>query len=205
MTSFQRQPGAAATWRIAPIVTTAGLARVLAACLGLATCLVLAACSRPAAEVQLPARTSARPAAVTLGPALTPRQRVVAALTDYTAALGQADRSRSTSAARELLRPYLAASRIDGLVQAVSAIWARGDRFYGTDAVHVTSVIFEGRHVFVHDCDDTSGMGLDNSITGLIVPGSAGIARDNVVTRLDLVHGRWLVAFQLVEGVPCTP
>ncbi len=204
MTSFRPQLAASATWRGALTAVTTARVPVLAACTALAACIVTA-CSGTAAEVRLPARAPARPAAVTSRPALTPRQRVVAALTGYTAALGQADRSRSTSVARDLLRPYLAASRIDGLVQAVSAIWARGDRFYGTDAMHVTSVSFEARHAFVYDCDDTSGMGLDNSITGQIVAGSAGVARDNVVTRLDLVRGRWLVAFQLVEDVPCTP
>jgi hypothetical protein len=143
--------------------------------------------------------------AVTSPPVLTPRQQVVAALTGYTAALGQADRSRSRSLARELMRPYLAASRIDGLVKAVSAIWARGDRFYGTDVVHVSTVSIEGRHAFVHDCDDTSSMGLENSMTDQTVPGSLGVPRANMVTRLDLVRGHWLVTFQLVEDVPCTP
>jgi hypothetical protein len=48
-------------------------------------------------------------------------------------------------------------------------------------------------------------MGLLNAATGQAVPGSAGIRHDNVVTRLDLVGGHWLVQFQLVEAVPCTP
>ena len=129
---------------------------------------------------------------------------MVAALTGFTTALGQADRSRSMSIARKLLAPYLAASRIGGLVRAMSAIWARGDRFYGTDVLHISNVRLEGRRAFVHECDDTSGMGLDDSVTGQIVPGSAGVPRDNLVTRLDLVRGHWLVAFQLVEDVPCS-
>jgi len=165
---------------------------------------MLAACSGVAAGVQLPAKPSESSAAAA-PPALTPRQQVVAALTGYAAALGQAARSKSPSTARELLRPYLAASRIGGLVQAIEAIWARGDSFYGTDVVHVSSVTIEGRRAFVHDCDDTRGMGLENSVTGQTVQGSAGVPRDNLVTRLDLVRGHWLVAFQLVEDVPCTP
>jgi hypothetical protein len=104
-----------------------------------------------------------------------------------------------------LLHPYLAASRIGGLVRAISAIWARGDRFYGTDVLHISSVRIKGRRAFVHDCDDTSGMGLDNSATGQLVPGSAGVRRDNLITRLDLVRGHWMIAFQLVEDAPCTP
>jgi hypothetical protein len=203
MRSFRPQLAAPVALRGTLIVARAGLVPALAACAGLAVC--LAACSGPAADVQLPARPSATISAVTTPSALTPRQQVVAALTGYTTALGQADRSRSRSAARDLLRPYLAASRIGGLVRAISAIWARGERFYGTDVPHISSVRIEGRRAFVHDCDDTSGMGLDDSVTGQIVPGSAGVARDNLVTRLELVRGHWLVAFQVVEDVPCTP
>jgi hypothetical protein len=193
-----------ATRRTALTAATVGPVPKPAAVMVLAACTVLTACSGAAAGVQLPARPI-MPAAITSSTALTPRQQVIAALTGYTAALSRADKSRSRPAARELLRPYLAASRIAGLVEAVSVIWARGERFYGTDVVHVSSVSIEGRRAFVYDCDDTSGMGLENSVTGQTVPGSVGVPRDNLVTRLDLVRGRWLVAFQLVEDVPCTP
>jgi hypothetical protein len=167
---------------------------------------VLAACSGAAAEVQLPAR----PAAATSGAAATPtvltsRQQVIAALTGYVTALSQAERSGSSAAARRILRPYLAANRIGGLVEAVSSIWARGDAFYGQDVLHVLSVRIEGRRAFVHDCDDTSGMGLEYGASGQTVPGSSGVAHENVVTRLELAGGRWKVASQLPEDVPCAP
>jgi len=181
-----------------------GRRRLLA---GLSLCLspALAACSGAAAEVQLPPKQAAAPAApVTRTAALPPRQQVVAALTGYVSALSQADRSRDPATARRLLRPYLAAGRIDGLVQAVSSIWARGETFYGADEVHVLSVHIEGRRAFVHDCDNTSGMGLMDA-AGHPVPGSAGVPADNLVTRLDRSGGRWLVQFQLVEDVPCAP
>jgi hypothetical protein len=165
----------------------------------------LAACAGSGALVQLPARPAAKPAAVIVPMVLTPSQQIVAAITGYTAALGQADKSRSTSAARQLLKPYLAASRLGGLVQAMSAIWSSGESFYGADVMHVSSVTIDGGHAFVHDCDDTSGMGLTQDATGQIVPGSSGVPRANLVTRLDLVRGRWIVDFQLLEDVPCTP
>jgi hypothetical protein len=173
----------------------------------LAGCLTtaLAACAGADAQVQLPPKHVAPPAAVSMPLAPTARQQVVAALTGYTAALGDAEKSRSKSTARQLLRPYLAASRIDGLVDAMSAIWARGDDFYGPDVVHISSVTVHGRHAFVHDCDDTSGMGLENAATGQSVPGYGGVPHDNLVTRLDLVLDNWLVEYQLVEDVPCTP
>jgi hypothetical protein len=56
-----------------------------------------------------------------------------------------------------------------------------------------------------HDCDDTSGTALVDIVTGELVPGSSGTSRANVVTRLELAGSHWLVQFQLVEDVPCTP
>jgi hypothetical protein len=172
-----------------------------------AACLVptLAGCAGAAAPVQLPAKPVVKSAPVIAPATLTPRQQAVAAFGGYMRALGQAEQSGSTAAARRLLRPYLAASRIAGLVQAISAIWAKGESFYGEDVLHVSSVSIAAGRAFVHDCDDTSGMGLMNVATDQIVPGSAGVARDNVVTRLDLVAHHWLVQFQLIEEVPCTP
>ncbi|MGB6454201.1 MAG: hypothetical protein WBH47_06880, partial [Streptosporangiaceae bacterium] len=130
---------------------------------------------------------------------------VIAALAGYTAALSAADKSRSAPLARRLLQPYLAASRIDGVVQTMSSIWAKGEIFFGQDDLHTLSVTVTGQSAFVHDCDDTSGMGLAYQATGQVVAGSAGISELNVVTHLDVAGGRWLVQFQVVEDVPCTP
>jgi hypothetical protein len=156
--------------------------------------------------VQLPAKPGA-PTRAALGrsAALTPRQQVIAALTGYIAALTEAELSKSRAAARRILRPYLAADRIGGLIHAVGAIWARGDAFYGQDVLHVLSVRVEGRRAFVHDCDNTSGMGLEYAASGQTVPGSAGVAHDNVVTRLELAQGRWQVESQVPVDVPCAP
>ena len=174
----------------------------------LVACLMpaLAACSGAAAQVQLPAKPAAATHAAPGPPAaLTARQQVVAALAGYVTALSHAEQSRSGAAARRILRPYLAANRIAGLVQAVSTIWARGDAFYGQDVLHVLTVRIEGRRAFVHDCDNTSGMGLEYAASGQAVPGSSGVTHDNVVTRLELAHGRWQVESQLPEDVPCAP
>jgi hypothetical protein len=178
------------------------------ALVALAACAVpaVAACSGAAAQVQLPPKSQRVAAATaTSQPAPTARDEVLAAVTGFTAALAEADRSGDAATARQLLRPFLVADRVDGLVKAISAIWAKGDRFYGQDALHVLTVTIEGRRAFVHDCDNTSSMGLENAATGQPVPGSAGIADDNIVTRLELVNGRWLVQDQLIEDVSCAP
>ena len=57
----------------------------------------------------------------------------------------------------------------------------------------------------MHDCDNTSGMGLQYAASGQTVPGSSGVGHDNVVTRLELTRGRWQVESQLPEDVPCVP
>jgi hypothetical protein len=166
----------------------------------------VAACSGEPPKVDLPAKpAAATSAAVSQLPSATPRQQVLAALIGYTAALGRAEQSRSGIVARKLLRPYVAASQIGGLVETVSSIWAKGDRFYGRDVLHVLGVRVDGHRAFVHDCDDTSGMGLESGATGQILPGTAGVQHADLVTRLDLVAGRWLVQSQLPEDVPCAP
>lgn len=164
----------------------------------------LAACGGTAAQVRLPAKLVApKVVAVSSPAALTTRQQVIGAFIGYTNALARAEDSRSSTAASRLLRPYLAASRVDGLVKTMEAIWARGQSFLGRDLLHVSAVTVAGRHAFVHDCDNTSGMALVSIATGQIVPGSSGALHVNLITRLDLVSGHWLVQFQLVEDVPC--
>jgi hypothetical protein len=166
----------------------------------------VAACSPEPARVELPAKpAAATPPALSQQFPATPRRQVLAALTGYTAALGRAEQSRSDIVARQLLRPYLAASRIGGLVKAVSSIWAKGDRFYGQDVLHVLGVRIDGHRAFVHDCDNTSGMGLESATTGELLAGTAGVQHANLVTRLDQVAGHWLVESQLPEDVPCAP
>jgi hypothetical protein len=180
--------------RLGGVMVTCCLAAVL-----------LAACSGAAATVHLPTKSAAGAAPVVKQPTLSPRQQVVAAFSGYVLALGEAEKSGSSPTARQLLSPYLAAGRIGGIVQTIAAIWAKDEGFYGVDVVHVLSVQIDGLHAFVHDCDDTSGMGLDKLTTGQPVSGSAGVPRENVITRLDRVRGHWLVEFQIIEDVPCAP
>ena len=166
----------------------------------------LAACAAAPAAIRLPPKpgglSGAQPAAAAVIPA-TPQQQVTAALVGYTSALSQAEHSGNGPDAARLLRPYLAAGRIGGLVAAIRTVWLRGQSFYGQDVLHILSVHVRGQRAFVHDCDDTSGMGLHDATTGQAVPGSAGTATANLVTQLRQINGRWLVVSQLPEDVPC--
>jgi hypothetical protein len=111
--------------------------------------------------------------------------------------------SKNAVDARRLLRQHLVPSRVDGLVQAMGVIWAKGQSFYGKEIMHVSSVTIRRGRAFVRDCGDTSAMGLVDAVTGQTVPGSVGTPQTNLVTCLDLIGGHWLVAFELIEDVPC--
>lgn len=168
-----------------------------------------AGCAEQLASIRLPSRAVTTPAAgstppaTTMSSAISPRQQALATLAGYMTALGEAEDSRSGVVAHGLLTPYLVANRVDGLVRAMTAIWARGDSFEGQEIRHVSNVTIVGHYAFVHECDNTSGMVLVDIATRQIVPGSSGTSRANLVTRLDLVAGHWLVQFQLFEDVPC--
>src|SRR5215471_9416450 len=164
----------------------------------------LAACNGAAAPMALSPRSpSGTPTVSTALPSPSAQQQVVAARTNYTVAVGEAEKSRNAIEARVLLQPYLAADRIDGLVQTMSGIWAKGEVFYGQDVLHIVRVTLSNATAFVYDCDDTSSMGLKYAATGQVVPGSAGSPKMNVITRLDRVSGHWLVQFQEVVDEPC--
>lgn len=166
----------------------------------------LAACNGAAPPVSLPTRSPSLTPAASGTPSASARsvqQQVIAAFTGYNEALNQAEKSGNASKARSLLGPFLAPSRIDGTIQTMSSIWASGEVFYGQDVLHILSVKVRGTTAFVHDCEDTSSAGLENAATGQVVPGSVGIRDLNLVTRLDLVGGRWLVQSQVIEDVPC--
>jgi hypothetical protein len=168
--------------------------------------LPLAACAGAAAKVHLPARAPAARAAVISAPRpLTPQQQVLAAYTGYTSAMLAAFNSRSRARVSKLLGPYLDAATIRNATKAFSQAWARNEISYGQAVQHIIGVRISGTAAWVHDCDNTSNSGLEDATTGQIVPGSLGSAEDNLMTRLNLVHGHWMVWVQTLEDVPCTP
>lgn len=173
-------------------------AALLAACLAP----LVAACGGAAAQVQLPVKAAAATPAPAAAVRLTPRQQVVVAFTRYTAAMAAAFDSRSPAQVRQLLRPYLDQATISNAVRAFSQAWGQHEVSFGHAEHHIIGVTVRGAAAWVHDCDDTSGAGLAYS-TGQVVPGTLGSPHENLVTRLSLVSGRWLVGVQTVEDVPC--
>jgi hypothetical protein len=168
---------------------------------------LLAACAATAPLVHLPAKPKqheARAAAATFQPP-SPRQQVIAAYLGYTTAMTDAFNSRSPAQVRQLLAPYLDAATVHNAIRAFSQAWAKGEVTYGQVERHIIGVSIEGTAAWVHDCDNTSNSGLAYASTDQIVPGSLGIPHDNLVTKLNLVRGHWVVYVQTIEDVSCTP
>lgn len=164
---------------------------------------LLAACGGAAAQVQLPAKVAATTSAPPAVRPLTPRQQVAVAFSGYTAAMTAAFDSRSPAQVRQLLTPYLDKATISNAIRAFSQAWGRSEVSYGHAEHHILGVRIRGTAAWVHDCDDTSGSGLAYSGTGQVVPGTLGTPDENLVTRLNLVNGHWLIGVQTVEDVPC--
>lgn len=181
--------------------------RLQAAAALLAACLasLLAACAGAAAQVHLPAKAAAARSVTAAPRPRTPRQQVIAAFAGYTAAMAAAFNSRSAGEVRQLLRPYLSKETISNAIQAFSQAWDQNEISYGHAEHHIIGVKIQGTAAWVHDCDDTSNSGLAYAATGQVVPGTLGSPDDNLVTRLNLVDGHWIIGVQTIEDVPCTP
>ncbi len=167
----------------------------------------LAACTAAAPTVSLPAKTAApvvKAAAASVQRPLSMRQQVIAAYTGYTAAMAAAFDSHSPARVSQLLRPYLAAATVRNAIHAFGQAWAKDEITYGHVERHIIGVRIQGTAAWVHDCDNTSDSGLEYASTSQIVQGSLGVADDNLVTRLNLVHGHWVVWVQTIEDVTCT-
>jgi hypothetical protein len=166
---------------------------------------LLAACASAAAQVQLPAKTRPTAASAAAAPRrLTPRQQVIAAFTGYTTAMAAAFDSRSPAEVRQLLRPYLDTATIANAVRAFRQAWSQNEVSFGQPERHIIGVRIQGGAAWVHDCDNTSKSGLEYAGTGQIVPGTLGTVDDNLLTRLNLVDGHWVIDVQTIEDVPCS-
>jgi hypothetical protein len=182
--------------------------RLWLAALGLGLVPLMAACAAAAPPVHLPARAATPPAKAAAASDQRPvsaRQQVVAAFLGYTTAMTDAFNSRSVAEVRQLLRPYLDAATVRNAIKAFGQAWSKDEITYGQVQRHIISVRIEGSAAWVHDCDNTSNSGLEYASTSQIVPGSLGTADDNVVTRLNRVHGHWVVYVQTIEDLSCRP
>jgi hypothetical protein len=168
--------------------------------------IVLGGCGATAGRVQLPPKSPATPA-VSASNRQSPseRQQVVSAFTGYNAALDQANDSRSPAEVKRLMGRYLNSATITNLIRFDRGRWSKNESSYGHVVYHILTVQIDGDHAFVHDCDNTSDSGLENDATGQPVAGSLGVKDLNIVTRLNLVDGRWLIGLQTIEDVPCKP
>ncbi|HEY2506778.1 MAG TPA: hypothetical protein VGI58_09685 [Streptosporangiaceae bacterium] len=168
--------------------------------------LLLTGCAGAAAQVRLPAKPSGTPAAAAAAAASrSPRQQVLTAYTGYTTATTQAFASKSAPRVRQLLDPFLAPATVGNFISAFRQDWVLNEVAYGQPVRHILGVRVQGGAAWVHECDDTTQSGLAYAGTGQVVPGSLGVPDFNLVTRLNLIRGRWMIGVQTVEDVPCRP
>jgi hypothetical protein len=195
-----------------PLFGASGLRRLVAsrpggtARQGLVTALLLTAAGCGGqATVALPHKPAA-PAGPTVlaGPALSPRQQVIAAYTGYWQALGEALDTQNAGRAAAILAPYAAPATIPSLISGFETDWARGEVQYGGPVPHILSVQVTGDHAAVHDCADFSHAGVQNARTGQVV-GSLGSSRVNMISTLVRARGRWLVSNQVPVVSSCVP
>jgi hypothetical protein len=154
----------------------------------------LAGCGSGPAKVPLPARPPHVTVAAAAPARPSARQRVLDAYRGYWAATSRAVDSRSPARARAILAGYIPSGAIGGLIRGLRSLWRNDETSYGNPVLHIISVTVSPRGTaVVHDCVDMSHAGLADRRTGQIV-GGLGQSNENLITKLVLRHGRWLVA-----------
>ena len=172
----------------------ARLAALLTAALAVGLAAALAGCGSSPAKVTLPKKPPPHVKMARAGPVRqTPQQLVIAAYEGYWRATNEALDSRSANRARAILADYIPSSAIPGLVRGLRMLWQRDEVSYGSPVLHITGVtLISARSAAVHDCVDMSHAGLADRKTGQLV-GGLGQAHENLITKLILEHGIWLV------------
>ncbi len=182
------------------------LARALAP--GFVLVFLLAGCNQ-LPNVALPTRptASAPPASpstvTTVGG--TGSEQVIAAYVSYWQAYGAAMRTRNIAAARRLLANVTDADFLRQVTAPMPRVWAAHEIGYGYAIPHVLGVIRRSTSASLHDCLDLSHFGVQDTRTGLIVPGSFGLPELNFYVTLTRSAGRWVVSNMQQVEVPCTP
>lgn len=132
-------------------------------------------------------------------------EQIVAAYIGYWQAYGTALRTRNMASARGLLAQYTDAGFRKQVTAPLSKVWAAHEIGYGYAIPHVLGVTTKGRTATLHDCLDLSHLGVQNSKTGLVVPGSFGLPEANFFVTLTRQAGHWVVSNMQQVEVPCTP
>ena len=185
-------------------VPTAALAAVLTPTLAAVLTAALAGCGSSPARATLPKKPLHVKVARADPVRQTPQQVVIAAYEGYWRATNDALDSRSAARAKAILADYIPSSAIPGLVRGLRMLWQRDEVSYGSPVLHITGVtLLSARSAAVHDCVDMSHAGLANRKTGRLV-GGLGQSHENLITKLVLEHGRWLVTGEIPVVQACS-
>jgi hypothetical protein len=132
-------------------------------------------------------------------------EQVVTAYLGYWQAYGTALRTRNMASARGLLAQFADAGFLKQVTAPLSKVWAAREIGYGYAIPHVLGVTTKGNSATLHDCLDLSHLGVQDSKTGLVVPGSFGLPEVDFYVTLTRKAGHWVVSNMQQVEVPCTP
>jgi len=179
--------------------------RDLTVVLALAVIIAMAVLSGPAG--QGPVLTAGRSPLATASAPPSPAvaAQVIAVYTAFVPALAAAE-PQSQARAAALLAPYAAQPYLGHVLAQMAWFRAHDEVAWGYLVPHVTSVQITGDQAVVRDCQDASNAWLVSTVTGQVIPGTAGSARTYLVAVL--VHssdGRWRLTLLAHVGGSCSP
>jgi hypothetical protein len=182
---------------------TLRVTRALAACITALLCAV--ACANAGGEVTLPPKALAASHSNGKSAGPSPREQVISAYTGYIAALTPADDSRDPAMVRVMLMPFISASAVRGWIRTFAALWRRHEVSFGTPAVRIFYVRVIGNRAVIRACENTTGGGLKNYLTGNVVPGS-NLNDSTHLYQVTVLHreaGQWDIGTQTFVDLPC--
>ena len=131
--------------------------------------------------------------------------QVIAAYTAFVPALTAAE-PRSQEQAAALLAPYAARPYLGHVLAQMAWYRSHGEVAWGYLVPHVTSVQITGGQAAVRDCQDASNAWLVSTVTGRVIPGTAGSVHTYLVAVLVLgADGRWRLTLLAQVGGSCSP
>jgi hypothetical protein len=159
---------------------------------------------RSGQEPVLTARRSPLTAAAA-APSPAAAAQVIAAYTAFFPAVTAAEPQPQARAAA-ILAPYASQPYLGHVLTQMAWYRTHDELSWGYLVPHVTSVQITAGHAVVRDCQNASNAWLVSTVTGRVIPGTAGCVRTYLVAVLTLgSDGRWRLALLAHVAGSCSP
>lgn len=172
--------------------------------------LISGGCGRHDTPAALPSTTRpwgpSGPTSVPSSPSATTAEDQVAAA--YRAFLDAANKAITAprGQAHTILMNYATGGFLDFQVRQAGVHQSAHEEPWGRAVVHITGVEISGSDATLHDCQDDANAGLAHQRTRQLIPGSRGIANQNLVANMTRgSDGRWRVAGLRLLQSACRP